>query len=370
MDTSGNNKGETREMTGNKGEWSEIYTLFKLLGDGKVYAGDAYLNKMERYYPIINILREESKRYVYSPDVEQNIVVIDEDGNEFAKISMDRFVAASEYLLEKIKSAKDRAFPVPETQEFMREVGCTKLKAPSKDKADIHIVIHDVRTGKQPQLGFSIKSQLGSASTLLNAGTPTNITYKVSDCDLNDEEIASINAIKSHVDRVSAILAKGCTFEYYDIEHAVFKNNLVFIDCCMPEFIANCLLINTVSGKSSIKDCVEEFAASNPFKFGGSNITAFYAHKMKVLLLDAALGMTPAKEWTGRYDANGGYLVVRKDGEIVCYHFYDRNDVEDYLYNNTRFERASRGRWKFGSLYRGKDNNVYFKLNLQIRFKK
>lgn len=42
---------------------------------------------------------------------------------------------------------------------------------------------------------------------------------------------------------------------------------------------------------------------------------------MKVLLIDVALGMTPAKEWNGRYDANGGYIVIRKDGEIVCYHF-------------------------------------------------
>ena len=73
-------------------------------------------------------------------------------------------------------------------------------------------------------------------------------------------------------------------------------------------------------------------------------LIAFYEHKMKVLLLDAALGMTPSKEWKGRYDANGGYLVVRKDGEIVCYHFYNRNDVEDYLYHNTRFERGSRTR--------------------------
>lgn len=91
---------------------------------------------------------------------------------------------------------------------------------------------------------------------------------------------------------------------------------------------------------------------------------------MKVLLLDSALGMTSAKEWRGKYDANGGYLVVRKDGEIVCYHFYNRNDVEDYLYNNTRFDRASRTRYGFGNLYRGDDGNVYIKLNLQIRFKK
>lgn len=88
MDTS-ENKDEMREISGNKGEWSEIYTLFKLLGDGKVYAGDADMNKLELYYPIINVIREESKRYVYSPDVKQNIVIIDEDGNEYAKISMD-----------------------------------------------------------------------------------------------------------------------------------------------------------------------------------------------------------------------------------------------------------------------------------------
>lgn len=60
--------------------------------------------------------------------------------------------------------------------------------------------------------------------------------------------------------------------------------------------------------------------------------------------------MTPAKEWKGRYDANGGYLVVKKDGDIVCYHFYNRNDVEDYLYYNTRFERASRSRYHFLAL--------------------
>lgn len=159
--------------------------------------------------------------------------------------------------------------------------------------------------------------------------------------------------------------------EYNDIDHSIFKNNLLFLDSCMPLFIADCLLIDSLpNSKSSINECVAEVAKHNPFKFNGKNVEAFYVHKMKVLLLDAALGMTPAKEWTGRYDANGGYLVVRKDGEIVCYHFYNRNDVEDYLYNNTRFERASRSRYGFGYVYKGSDGCAYVKLNLQIRFKK
>ena len=50
-------------ITGNKGEWSEIYALFKLLGEKQVYAGDGNLNKIEDlFYPIIKILRENHIR--------------------------------------------------------------------------------------------------------------------------------------------------------------------------------------------------------------------------------------------------------------------------------------------------------------------
>ncbi len=358
-------------LTGNKGEWSEIYTLFRLLGEGKVHAGDASLNKLELYFPILNIIREESKRYEYKPNIEQSIVIIDEDGNEYAKISMEKFMEESKTLLETIKETNEPAFEIPSTECFMGQIGCTKLKAPSIDKADIHIVIHDLRTNMTPELGFSIKSQLGSPSTLLNPGKPTNITYRIVGKTLNDAEISSINAIKNHIPRMQALADKGCSLEYSDIEHQTFKNNLLFLDTCMPEFIAACLSwANMPNSTSSIKDAVTAIALQNPFKYTGNNIQAFYEHKMKVLLLDSALGMTPAKEWTGRYDANGGYLVVKKDGDIVCYHFYNRNDVEDYLFNNTRLDNPSRSRYSFGSLYRGEDGKTYMKLNLQIRFTK
>lgn len=358
-------------LTGNKGEWSEIYTLFRLLGEGKVHAGDANLNKLDLYYPILNIIREESKRYEYKPDTEQNIVVIDEDGNELTRISMDTFMQESQSLLEAIKSSSKRAFEIPSAECFMSKIGCTKLKAPSKDKADIHIVIHDLRTNMTPELGFSIKSQLGSASTLLNAGEPTNIRYHIKGGCMTDEDLDNINSVKDHLPRMQALIDKGYSLEYSDIEHQTFKNNLLFLDTCMPEFIAACLICDSMpNATSSIKEAVEAVAKLNPFGFTGRDVVAFYEHKMKVLLLDSALGMTPAKEWKGRYDANGGYLVVKKDGDIVCYHFYNRNDVEDYLYYNTRFERASRSRYHFGCLYRGEDGEVYMKLNLQIRFTK
>ena len=358
-------------LTGNKGEWSELYALFRLLGEGKVHAGDANLEKLDLYYPILNIIREESKRYEYKPNVEQNIVVVDEDGNEYARISMERFVQESQKLLESINGGKQSAFSIPEAESFMHEIGCTKIKAPSKDKADIHIVIHDLRTNMTPLLGFSIKSQLGSASTLLNPGMPTNITYKIVGGKMPDAEMNEINAIDDHLPRMQALLDKGYRLEYFEVEHKTFRNNLLFIDMCMPELVGRCLLHACMPNSSNLtKDIVEEVARQNPFGYTGGNVSDFYAHKMKALLLDTALGMTAAKEWNGHYDANGGYLVVKSDGDIVCYHFYNKNDVEDYLYNNTRFDRASRERYNYGSLYRGENGDVFIKLNLQIRFTK
>ena len=58
-------------LTGNKGEWSEIYTLLKVISDKQLHAGDKNLEKIENiFYPIIKILRNESNgTYDYSYSV-------------------------------------------------------------------------------------------------------------------------------------------------------------------------------------------------------------------------------------------------------------------------------------------------------------
>lgn len=212
---------------------------------------------------------------------------------------------------------------------------------------------------------------LDSSSTLLNAGNTTNFIYQVVGNELTDNDIEKINAIGEHIPRIKAIYDAGCALRFVDLQHNTFRNNLQFIDTCMPRFIGDCLIADSeVGATSKVADIVRVVTQRNPLNYKGNNIEAFYEHKMKVLLIDVALGMTPGAEWLGKYDANGGYLVVRKDGEIVCYHFYNRNDIEDYLFYNTKFERASRSRYGFGSLFRDEDGKVYIKLNLQIRFLK
>jgi type II restriction enzyme len=76
----------------------------------------------------------------------------------------------------------------------------------------------------------------------------------------------------------------------------------------------------------------------------------------------------PSKVWTGELDATGGYLVVKENGEVLCYHIYNRNEFEDYLFKNTKLETASSTRHVFGKVYE-ENGQLYFKLNLQIRFK-
>ena len=49
-------------ITGNKGEWSELYVLLRLLADGKLYSADADLQKLEHIYsPILRIFRNEAE---------------------------------------------------------------------------------------------------------------------------------------------------------------------------------------------------------------------------------------------------------------------------------------------------------------------
>ena len=106
----------------------------------------------------------------------------------------------------------------------------------------------------------------------------------------------------------------------------------------------------------------------NPLNFDTTNKHLFYSYKIKRFLTDIALGMMPSKVWTGEYDATGGYLIVKADGEILCYHIYNKNEFENYLLASTKLDTASSSKHRFGEIYE-ENGELFFKLNLQIRFK-
>ena len=366
---------EYREISGNVGEWSEIYTLLKLLGEGKVYAGDQNLEKIkDLVYPIIMIIRSE-KEGIYDYKVQSaDIVIATADGEELLRLQASKFLSEAEALLKAIneKPAGARSFPVARTQAFMDRIYCTSLKASSSDKTDIHIVLHDQRTKMNNDMGFSIKSQLGGDSTLLNASGATNFVYRIKGCTFSDKEIERINAIDTRtkiIDRITAIERKGGKLVFDRVDNDTFRRNLDMIDLGLGATIAQLLLEQFNTGTRMFDELTDALASSNPLGFDEADAVEVYTFKLKKLLTSAALGMMPSKKWSGKYDANGGYLVVKKDGEILCYHFYDQNRFEDFLFKNAYLERGKTRRHGYASLYRDEDGKVYFKLNLQIRLK-
>lgn len=72
--------------------------------------------------------------------------------------------------------------------------------------------------------------------------------------------------------------------------------------------------------------------------------------------------------WNGIEEANGGYVVVKNDGEILAYHIYNRDIFENFLLNNTKFERGSTSKHNYCKVYKENDN-YFIRLNLAIRFK-
>jgi len=356
-------------ITQNKGEWSELYVFLKLLGDGVLYAADADLNKIEDlYYPLIEILRNEDEQVKHYVKNSPNIEVKDNAGNIILKLPMTEFETKSKILLDAIKKY-DSTFAVPEIEKFMDIIKCTKIKADSTDKSDITLILRDCKTLRDELFGFSIKSKLGHAPTLLNSGRTTNFIYEITG-NLSEEQITEINNISSRNklrDRLIKIKEWGCKLKFVGNENENFKANLQMVDSAFPLIISE-YLIQYYSGNGSlISELTPIIRKINPCNLDTNMPHLYYEHKVKNFLIDIALGMTPARVWTGEYQATGGYIIVREDGEVLCYHIYNHNEFHDYLFKNTRLDTPSASRYNFGYIYKENGKN-YIKLNLQIRF--
>ena len=356
-------------ITQNKGEWSELYVFLKLLGDGVLYAADANLNKKEDlYYPLIEVLRKENDQIKHYVKNDFNINIIDNAGKSLLTLPATEFETKAELLLCAIKKSVS-TFSVPVIEQFMKVIKCAKVKADSTDKSDITLVLHDCKTYRHETFGFSIKSKLGGSSTLLNAGKPTNFIFEISG-DLNDKQLQEINSINTKTklrDRLTKISEYGYNLKFCHLENEIFNANLQMIDSLFPLIISEFLLQYYSGNGNLICELTPKVRRINPCNFNTSLQHMYYEHKMKNFLTDIALGMTPATAWSGNFQATGGYIIVKDDGEVLCYHIYNHNEFQEYLFNNTRFETPSTSRYDFGYIYQEKGKN-YIKLNLQVRF--
>jgi len=141
------------------------------------------------------------------------------------------------------------------------------------------------------------------------------------------------------------------------------------IDTALPEFTAQMLLNFFSNTHRTVVDLTKELSENEKMKQKFGLSLTNYEYKIKNFLDAIALGMVPSKPWDGFSKAQGGYIVVKENGDVVCYHLYNRDEFRSYLYENTRFDAPSTTRYGYGELYE-ENGKIFFKLNLQIRFLK
>lgn len=357
-------------ITGNKGEWSELYAFLKILTDGKMFTADKDLEILkDSFYVVLKIIREETdgrKSYDISKR-DGKVIVNDEKKNFTDVIELEKIKNRVADIFSEMKNTKSTTFRIMLAEETMKELHCSQIKASNGRKADLMIVLHDKKSPTFPELGFSVKSMLGSPSTLLNASGATNFIYRILENGKNGEKHSGPQDSLTIRDKTQYIYGTDRHLEFCGMDSDGFRKNLRKIDSNFPEIIAE-IIKHYYNGKASkVSDLVECLAKDEEFCERLDLSKNDFIFKVKRFLSDVALGMTPKKEWDGYAKAHGGYVIVKENGEIVCYHIYNRDEFEEYLYSNTKLDTPSTTRHKFGDVYE-EDGEKRIKYNLQIRF--
>lgn len=242
----------------------------------------------------------------------------------------------------------------------MRELECAKNATAFTGKTDITMQAQNTHSRYVP-----IKLDIGRSPNLLFASGATNFVFEV--IGLDDRQAEMINAISTDtkiIDRIEKIFEYG-TLAYRKVKNRNFAENLMLVDSYMDKIVAFLLLEYYRNGAQDCKTLIARIENQNPLGYPRKGM---YEYKLKKFLCSVALGMMPSKAWDGHDEANGGYVIVKDNGEVVAYHIYNRDAFETYLLNNTKFEKGSTTKHGFATIYKENDGKMYMNLNLQIRF--
>ena len=355
--------------TKNKGEWTELLVFVKLLAEQKLFLSDKDLNKKVDSFNLKKVTTRNLDLDFYIID-KSTIQSIDFETKE--KRQIDILELLSEKTLNLIKDSiinGKKTFTVPEFDIIQKQLGFDVIKGgTSSQKSDIVLDIQNDEIDKQNE-GFGIKSYLGSKPTLLNASGNTNFIFRIDDFD--DSKIDEVNAIDTRTklkDRIIFIEKFGGKFKYIGAEKETMQHNLKISDSLMPNIVGHLLLSFYKKRISKLTKIINEIhkdgTLNNEINYGEKDSLEI---KVKRLLIDVLLGFFAGKKWDGNYLANGT-IVMKKSGDCVGFHIIDSKSLKDYLFENISLDTPSTTRHRFGKIYKEKNGELYFKLNLQLRF--
>ena len=348
----------------NVGEWSEVYALAYLLSKGGGYgANDQQEAILTLFYKVLEALFKSEVNgadLIYKvKNKEIEINVASKLVGNVARIKLAKL--AQELHRELLLPHAGRAFTLPKGDEVLRTLMKSSASASSRSYTDIALKLEDQKTHMPtPFIGFSIKSQLSGAATLLNATAATNFKYEI---------VPSKRTVQGQIPKfgpslkpdMQELVNRGYKLKFVKILNDIHQNNMNLIDSNLADYMANLLFETTQHSNNHFSKIAEIVYPPTE----GHNQAVLL--KLKRYLGNVMLGMTPTTPWSGQPTDFGGLILVKQTGDVLFYYLYNMADFQDFLYNNLKFEYGQRSRHNFGSPYK-EGGKTFINLNLQLRF--
>jgi hypothetical protein len=282
----------TTSRKGNKGEWSEFYAFIKILTDGKVFTANKDLKILEdHFHLVLKIIRQEAAgKKSYDISKNDGKVTISNESSEIAVVELRKIKGSVAQVFCQIKNSKGTTFEVASAVGPMSDLHCTQLRASSGKKADLTIVLHDKKSPEFPELGFSIKSMLGSPATLLNASGATNFVYKIATENNNPIQSSDNMSVR---DATKLTYGVGAQLEFIGIDSVMFRHNLRKIDSIFPEIVSQMLRHYYMGEATTLKDIADKIATDVEFMDRIDFTKEMLVMNIKRFLSSIALGMMP-----------------------------------------------------------------------------
>ena len=321
------------------------------------------------FYPSYVVLYD--KKYIYHEDLQSIGVII------YSLYGEVLFCTPANLFLEEVsvlmKTSSNSDDIISTTFAVIENLFRNNEKETSKFKSFVKIFWLDLSG-----------NHIGSSATLLNAsGDNTNFIFEVTG-DMDDEKMEHFNNIFKETqrkgetcydiataDRMQYLHQIGCDIQFVGTAKNDARANLVKCGGLeMPAIVGGMLkkyYFENLSGPTSVEDCIDYLAENDIVGYGFDDLQNTYRGKIAHFLLCTFTGMRLGSPWNGRQEVNGGYIVVKNDGDVVAFHSTIADEFKDFLVAKMRMESPSHSRHK--DMYIYKENDRYFlKLALQLRF--
>lgn len=351
-------------------EWTELLALLRLLNSPTLPCADirGRASEVSRQVDYVQRLESNGTRTYRRTDAGISITTDLEDGHAPILVELDLWEQATTHAFDLLRQAENENFVLvdDEMEAWLDEIQMLSIGGTAEGQHHLLLALD----GAAPQL-VTLLSRAGAVPTrLLDGGRAANIKLEQTGTRFATPMAAKVNYLESEEtvrDRMLLVERMGSNLKYYNVADRVFRANLSLIDLHLGRLLCEMLRFSYMENMLRMDELLAAMRVLNPLKVSTELIEKhrYYEHQLARLLLACIAGMRPGKIYRGETSLTPHVLLLMPDSQLVHFDGQNRELLSDFLLRNTRLERGSMEKDKYGSLER--ENNVYyFKLNLKI----